>query len=163
MGELEAYMQDNAMAQIVAFREASLGKLQEKYKELYGKDALSNNRVYLWRRIAYKLQELEYGGLSRKAQKCIKELITLYDPINNRTLRSKSVKKRSDFRDERLPIPGTVIVKQYKGKTLEVKVLEKGFEYNNKVYKTLTALARDITGSHWSGYEFFNLYEKQKK
>ena len=150
-------MEGNFMVQIVAFRETSLGKLQKKYKELYGKETLSNNGVYLWRRIAYKLQEFEYGGLSRKAQKRIKELITLYDPINNRTLRSKSVKKRSDFRDERLPIPGTVIVRQYKGKTLEVKVLERGFEYNNKIYKTLTTLAQEITGSHWSGYEFFNL------
>jgi len=83
--------------------------------------------------------------------------IERYDPINNRTLRSKSIKKRPDFRDERLPIPGTVIVKNYKGQKLEVKVLEKGFEYSNKIYKTLTALAQEITGSHWSGYEFFNI------
>ncbi|MBU0479117.1 DUF2924 domain-containing protein [bacterium] len=150
-------MRDNAMVQIMALKEAPLDALQKKYSELYGKDALSNNRTYLWRRIAYRLQELEYGGLSKKAQKRLKELIELYDPINNRTLRSKSIKKRPDFRDERLPIPGTVIVKNYKGQKLEVKVLEKGFEYSNKIYKTLTALAQEITGSHWSGYEFFNI------
>ena len=150
-------MQDNVIVQIMALKEAPLNALQKKYGELYGKEALSNNRTYLWRRIAYRLQELEYGGLSKKAQKRLKELIELYDPINNRTLRSKSIKKRPDFRDERLPIPGTVIVKNYKGKKLEVKVLEKGFEYNNKIYRTLTRLAREITGSHWSGYEFFNI------
>lgn len=150
-------MHDNAMVQIMALKEASLDVLQKKYGELYGKDILSNNRTYLWRRIAYRLQELEYGGLSKKAQKRLKELIEIYDPINNRTLRSKSIRKRPDFRDERLPIPGTVIVKNYKGQKLEVKVLEKGFEYNNKIYKTLTRLAQEITGAHWSGYEFFNI------
>lgn len=145
------------MVQIMALKKAPLNVLQKKYSELYGKDALSNNKTYLWRRIAYRLQELDCGGLSKKAQKRLKELIEIYDPINNRTLRSKSIKKRPDFRDERLPIPGTVIVKNYKGQKLEVKVLEKGFEYSNKIYKTLTALAQEITGSHWSGYEFFNI------
>ena len=47
--------------------------------------------------------------------------------------------------------------KEYKGKNLEVKILESGFEYRGKVYKTLTAIAKDVTGAHWNGYLFFNL------
>jgi hypothetical protein len=145
-------------AKIEGLKNKAIPDLQKEYEKLFnGHRPTSDNKIYLVRRIAYKLQELEYGGLSKKAKKLLKELIEAYDPINNRTLRSKSIKKKPDFRDERLPIPGAVIVKNYKGQKLEVKFLEKGFEYNNKIYKTLTTLAREITGSHWSGYEFFNL------
>jgi len=145
-------------ARIEGLKNKAIPELQKEYEKLFnGQRPTSDNKIYLVRRIAYKLQELEYSGLSKKAQNRLKEFIELYDPVNNRTLRSKSIKKRSDFRDERLPIPGAIILKNYKGQKLEVKVLEKGFEYNNKIYKTLTTLAREITGSHWSGYEFFNL------
>ena len=61
------------------------------------------------------------------------------------------------LRDKRLPIPGTIINKTYKGVPLQVKVLEKGFEYNGKVYKTICGVVRAITGIHWNGYLFFNL------
>ena len=65
--------------------------------------------------------------------------------------------KKRPSRDRRLPIPGTIITKEYKGKVLEVKILEAGFEYCGKIYKTLTAIAKDVTGAHWNGYLFFNL------
>jgi len=56
-----------------------------------------------------------------------------------------------------LPIPGTVIIKEYKGEKLEVKVLESGFEYKNNAYKSLSAIAKTITTAHWNGYLFFGL------
>ncbi|MCK5180657.1 MAG: DUF2924 domain-containing protein [Candidatus Omnitrophica bacterium] len=65
--------------------------------------------------------------------------------------------KKHQTRDQRLPIPGTIITKKYKNQLIEVKVLEKGFEYKGKHYKTLTSVSEEVTGSHWSGYEFFNL------
>ena len=57
--------------------------------------------------------------------------------------------------DRRLPIPGSIITKNYKGTKLEVKVLVNCFEYNRKIYKTISAVASDITGQHWNGYIFF--------
>jgi hypothetical protein len=62
--------------------------------------------------------------------------------------------------DHRLPLPGTVLTRWYKGKTLSVQVLRHGFEYQGQVYKSLSAAAKAITGSHTSGYLFFRLAGK---
>ena len=155
MGEL-------MLEQIMMLKTVPLLDLQRKYEELLGEKALSDNRAYLCRKIAYRMQELEYGGLSEKAQNRLAEFIKLYDPVNNMAFRSSvstvtpAIKKAS-IRDKRLPIPGSVIIKKYKGKTIQVKVLENGFEYNGKLYKNLTAIAKEITGSHWNGYLFFKI------
>jgi len=156
-------MKERILQQIEALKDASIEKLQTKHVELFGgQEATSDNKVYLIRRIVYKLQELEYGGLSEKAKNRLTELIAIYDPINNKDMRPEmtmetDARKKSIGRDRRLPIPGSVIVKEYRGKHIEAKVLENGFEYNGKIYKTLTAIAEEVTGAHWNGYLFFNL------
>jgi hypothetical protein len=63
--------------------------------------------------------------------------------------------------DARLPSPGTAIVRQYKGRKLQVLVLADGFEFEGKRYKSLSAVAKTITGSHINGYRFFGLEGKQ--
>jgi len=152
-------MNNTILAKILALKEASVSELQKNYSELFdGKKPSSNNKTYLWQRIAYRIQELEYGGLSEEVQNKAKELAQEYDPINNEALRPDNGAKMSCIsRDRRLPIPGTVIIKNYKGTDIRVKILDKGFEYNSKIYKTLTAIAKEITGSHWNGFLFFNL------
>ena len=154
-------MGENTVSEIMALKEMTLGELEKKYEVVFdGKKAPSNNKVYLWRKIAYRLQELEFGGLSEEAQKKLDELIQKYDPANNVLLRPESeqsavLKKSSLMPDRRLPIPGSIITKNYKGNKLEVKVLENSFEYNGKIYKTISAVASEITGQHWNGYLFF--------
>ena len=156
-------MQENLLTKIMNLKDASLEELKKKFAELFdGRPAPSNNKTYLWKKIAYKLQELEYGGLPTETQGKIQELIQKYDPVNNKAVRPEDTtqdqsKKPNLRRDKRLPIPGTVITKEYKGIKLQVKILESGFEYNSKVYKTLTAIAKEVTGAHWNGYLFFNL------
>ena len=156
-------MAETNLSQIMELKEKSLGELKTKYEKLFpGQKAPSNNKVFLWRKITYRLQELEYGGISAETQSKIQQLIQQYDPINNKALRPDNIpenqpKKSGISRDKRLPIPGTVITKGYKGISLQVKVLKSGFEYNSKVYKTLTAIAKEVTGAHWNGYLFFNL------
>ncbi len=156
-------MTETNLSQIMELRENSLSELKAKYEELFPSQKVpSNNKVFLWRKIAYRIQELEYGGISAETQGKIQQLIQQYDPINNKTLRNNAVtenrpKKKNLSRDKRLPIPGTVITKGYKGISLQVKVLASGFGYNNKVYKSLTAIAKEVTGAHWNGYLFFNL------
>ena len=150
-------------AKIAALKNKAIPELQKEFEELFdGQKASSDNKIYLVRRIAYKLQELEYGGLSQKAQNRLKELIGLYDPVNNKTIRPKvtietQTRTKTRGRDMRLPIPGTTIIKDYRGKKHQVKILENGFEYEGKIYKHLTAIAEKITGAHWNGYNFFNL------
>ncbi len=145
--------------QIEELKKASAKELLTRYKMLYGEDATGTHKTYLWRKVAYKLQEQEHGSLSAKARDKLKALIEEFDPINNKALRpdTSMVSQQVSTKDKRLPIPGTVITKEYKGTNYQVKTLEKGFEYNGKIYKTLSAIAKEITGAHWNGYLFFNL------
>jgi hypothetical protein len=63
--------------------------------------------------------------------------------------------------DDRLPLPGTVITRTYKGETLHVKVLPHGFEFEGEVFKSLSAVAKAITGQHCNGYHFFRLGKEE--
>lgn len=156
-------MEPTIEAKIAAITKLNAEGLQRTYKDLFKEmGEFSHNRRYLIRQIAYRLQELEYGGISDKAQKRIKELINKYDPVNNKVLRPDPEAHNQnysyrEFRDKRLPIPGSKIIKVYKGRKLEVKVLERGFEYNGTIYKTISAVARVITGNNWSAFDFFKL------
>ena len=154
-------MRESILPEIMALRALPMKELKKKYEELFdGERPASTQKIYLWKRIAYRMQEIAYGGLSQEAQGKIKELIQEYDPINNKALRPEKGPqelKKPNSRDRRLPIPGTVIVKDYKGNRIQVKVLEKGFEYGGGVYQTLSAVAKVVTGAHWNGFVFFNL------
>ena len=65
--------------------------------------------------------------------------------------------------DDRLPRPGTILTRRYKGRTLQVEVLEHGFAFDGQVYRSLSAVAKAVTGSHCSGHFFFGLTEKGPK
>ena len=94
------------------------------------------------------------------AKKKLDELIQKYDPANNVLLRPENIpvsRKPSGTPDRRLPIPGSIITKNYKGRDIQVKVLENGFEYNGNIYRSLSAVASEIGGQHWNGYAFFGL------
>ncbi|MFA5092447.1 MAG: DUF2924 domain-containing protein [Candidatus Omnitrophota bacterium] len=155
-------MAETNLSQIVELKKKTLSELETKYEELFpGQKVPSNNKVFLWRKLAYRLQELESGGISAETQNKIKELIQKYDPINNLLLRPNNIKpitsNVSQLKDRRLPIPGSIITKNYKGKEIQVKVLENGFEYNGNIYKSLSNVACAITGQHWNGYLFFRM------
>ncbi len=151
-------MAENITHQIMFLKDRTVEELRSKYEEMFnGEKTTSNNKVFLWRKIAWRLQEIEYGGLSNETKNRINTLIEDYDPINNKTLRPgpAHAKEKLRGRDTRLPIPGAIIRKEYKGQVLEVKVLEKGFEFQGKPYRTLSAIAKAITGDHWNGFLFF--------
>lgn len=151
-------MKEAISAKIGKLQGASFKELNGRYKELFGKAETASHKTYLFRRVAYKLQELEYGGLSQKTKNRLCELIKEYDPINNSAFRpAPSRLNASNSKDRRLPIPGTMINKEYKGSRYQVKVLENGFEHKEKIYSSLSAIAKEITGAHWNGYLFFSL------
>ena len=156
--EREAGMGNELAQKMEALKEVPLKDLKAAYVEYFPDKKTSNNRTYMWRRLAYRMQELEYGELSAKAKAKLKALMDAYDPVNNVALKPQVA--ASGFlpkRDRRLPLPGTIITKDYKGAKIQVKTLEKGFEYSGKIYKSLTAIAKEITGAHWNGFLFFNL------
>ena len=157
-------MKENISEQIQALKSAALPQIQARYKALFNvPEAPCANKPYLVKKIAYRLQETAEGRLSDEAKTRIIDLIEKYDPINNKALRpqvvsaGKSVVSIPFMRDKRLPIPGTIVYKKYKGRDIHVKVLDKGFEYKDKYYRSLTAIAFELTGAHWNGFSFFSL------
>jgi len=157
-------MNEKIAQEVQTLKNAELSQIQARYKELFsGPEMTSTNKPYLIKKVTYKLQELAEGGLSDEAKMRIIELIEKYDPINNKALRpqvlsaGKNVVSIPFMRDKRLPIPGTVIYKKYKNQDIHVKILDKGFEYKDKYYRSLSAVAFELTGAHWNGFSFFNL------
>ena len=154
-------MNDLIALEIAKLRAAPLSELGRRFEELFGSTAPKGaTQQSLWRKVAYRLQETAFGGLSGEARRAIaREVERLQPPTpdelkSERKARTKVKRKR---RDSRIPMPGTTLHRDYKGKQHEVKVLEKGFEYGGRVYPSLSAIAQTITGSHWSGMLFFNL------
>ena len=153
-------MREDILNQILALKEMKSEDLLTKYLEVFGGQRPKiNNTEYLRKKISYRIQEIAHGGLSDAAKTRLEQLITVYDPINNRLLRKMTAKESGVKikRDRRLPIPGSIITKIYKGIVIKVKVLEKGFEYDGKTYRTLSQVANVLTENHWNGYLFFNL------
>lgn len=92
----------------------------------------------------------------------LRELADTVNPLGqllkkNQERAENNAEKVAPFRDPRLPLAGTLLERKYRGVLLSVKVLETGFEYEGKYYKTLSAVASAITGHHQSGYHFFGL------
>lgn len=140
--------------QIEALKAAGMAQLLALYRQFFGDNAVPGNRIFLIRQLAYWIQEQAMGGISPEAKDKVRDLIQLYDPINKIVVKTSSG-KTSSGRDGRLPMPGSFITKTYKGKKLEVKVLENGFEYQGTLYKNLSSVAKAVTGDHWNGFLFF--------
>lgn len=151
----ECTPKDSVLKQIVGLYEMPMAVLKERFLALYPNSSATPNKTFLIHRIAYKLQEEAFGGLSAQAQERLHQLKTELNPIEN--LGKNRNRNNMAKAARRLPMPGTVITKTFKGKQLEVKVLEKGFEYNGKPYPSLSRIAKEITGVHQSGYVFFKV------
>lgn len=153
-------MHANVHDQIAGLRELSPGQLRAKYLEVFGEPTRTGNRAFLFKRIAWRLQSLAEGGLSERARQRAAELardadlrMTRPRPPGTATGRARS----APARHARVPTPGTVLTRRYKGQLIEVTVLPRGFEWSGEVYRSLTAVARAVTGSHWNGHLFFGL------
>ncbi len=152
-------------AQVARLQKMSVVELREEWKRLYdGEEPRVSNRVWLWKRLAWRVQELEYGGLSDAALKRLEELM----PTAELALRNPPGKQRTPalvkpIRDKRIPPPGTVLLRRYKGQAITVEVLANGFEWEGRQYRSLSAVAKQVTGSHLNGVRFFHLDLKEKK
>ena len=150
---------------IATLRTMSAGQLREKYLEVMGEPSRSGNKDFLFKRVAWRIQSLAEGGLSERARGRAEELARDADI---RTTVPRPPKVATDVRTvtlsaprvtahDRIPIPGTLLTRQYHGKHVAVTVLPKGFDYDGQVYRSLSAVAKVVTGSHWNGHLFFGL------
>jgi Protein of unknown function (DUF2924) len=148
--------------QIHDLRQMTTAQLQRKYCELFGQESHSNHKNYLFRRVAWRVQALVEGGLSERARQYAREIVSDADlrlcaPQQSLATPAARVARHSRPLDPRMPAAGTQLIKQYKDQTLTVTVLENGYHYEERLYKSLSAIARQVTGTQWNGYLFFGL------
>ena len=143
---------------IDALEGQSVGQLKAKYREVFGEESRSNHKQFLVRRLAWRLQALAQGDLSERARQ---RALTLAQDADLRLTAPRSFLgqpvPRPD-RDPRLPPPGTILTRNFQGQSITVQVLEKGFRYQDRAYRSLSAVARQVTGTQWSGFQFFGLH-----
>ena len=151
----------------------SIGELRQTYLELYGQPTRTRNKVYLQKRLAWRIQELAEGGLSERARARIDELLPPGTPIALPGVRRRQVaaggailealaEGKLKSRDPRLPAPGSVLRREHQGVVHEVLVHEDDFEYAGERYSTLSKVARVITGTNWNGFMFFHLQTRRR-
>jgi hypothetical protein len=141
-------MTDPVLAQLAALKTTPTPKLKQQWRDLFGKEPPAFNRRYIESRLAYRIQELAYGGLKPETVKRLQELGEQLDGG-----RIEIRRRRGDDR----PIAGTKLIREWQGVEHCVTVLADGYEYAGRPYKSLSAVARAITGTRWNGWTFFGL------
>jgi hypothetical protein len=161
-------MTPNIGKDLAALQRLGTKDLLARYAEVFREQPLTKNRVWLVKRLAWRLQSLAEGDLSERARQRAAELAndadlrtTLPKPLPAIAVAEQTATKALTLTDDnRLPPPGTIITRKYKGRMLQVQVLPHGFEFEGEVYRSLSAVAKAITGSHCNGFLFFNLHAK---
>ncbi len=161
----------NMEKEVDAMERMTTDQLRQKYAEDFGEPTNARHKTWLIKRIAWRMQSNAEGGLSERALKRAAEIVNESDirmsppRANSSTAdqqkRTKVVSARIEANSELLP--GVVLQRDHKGRQIQVKVLDDGFEYLGERYKSLTAIADAVTGKHWNGYHFFNVGKKGGK
>jgi hypothetical protein len=142
-------MNQSIFAQLASLKTAPIGALKQKWRDLFESEPPPYNRRFLEHRLAYRIQELAYGGLKSETLRRLRELAE--------TLDGGKVDVRRRRADHDRPIAGTRLIREYHGILHCVTVRDDGYEYQGRPFKSLSAIARAITGTQWNGRVFFGL------
>jgi len=155
-------MHVNVAKELTALEAMTVNELRAKYAQVFGEETRVGNKAWLVKRIIWRLQALAEGDLSERARRRAAELAQDANlrllPAREKRAGSTSAQKNWKVNgaiESPLPLPGTILTRWYKGKMLCVQVLRHGFEYDGQIYKSLSSVAKAITGSHTSGFLFF--------
>lgn len=141
-------MIDTVLARLAALKTTPTPELKQQWRDLFETEPPPYNRRFLESRLAYRIQELAYGGLKPET---IDRLEALAEQFDGRDL----IKRRIRMDDR--PIAGTRLIREWQGVEHCVTVRDHDFEYQGRPYKSLSAVARAITGTRWNGWVFFGL------
>lgn len=156
----------NVGKEVAAMERMTVNELRAKYADVFGETTNARHKGWLIRRIAWRVQALAEGDLTERARQRAAELANDADVRMTAPRQRKQSPAPADRTtaatlplavDTRLPMQGQEIMREYKGRTLLVRVLNSGFEFEGEVYKSLSAVAKAITGQHCNGYLFFRL------
>jgi hypothetical protein len=150
----------NIVNEVAALQRLSIRQLRQRFAELFGEATHAGNKTWLIKRIAWRMQALAEGDLSERARRRAQELARDADlrlnpphPKTSTPPQPQAVIAPAAAVDPRLPPPGTILTRPYKGQL--VQVLTEGFAYAGRVYPSLSAVAKAVTGSHCNGFLFF--------
>lgn len=136
------------LAQLAALKTAPVAVLKQRWRYLFDSEPPAYNRRYLESRLAYRIQELAYGGLKPAT---VAKLEKIADEIE------KQPRKRRSHVERQKPIAGTRLLREWQGIEHCVTVRRHDFEYQGRPYQSLSSIARLITGTRWNGWVFFGL------
>ena len=143
---------DTIPARLAALKNATTPDLKAQWRDLFDSEPPPFNRRYLESRLAYRIQELSYGGLKPET---VRRLERLGEELDGGDRKKRLV--RADLR----PITGTRLIREWQGVEHVVTVSQDGFEWQGRPYKSLSAIARGITGTRWNGWVFFGLKSRR--
>ena len=141
-------MTDTVLARLAALKAAPTPELKRQWRDLFETEPPPYNRRFLESRLAYRIQELAYGGLKPETIERLEALAEQFDG-------GDAIKRR--IRTDDRPIAGTRLIREWQGVEHCVTVRDHDFEYQGRPYKSLSAVARAITGTRWNGWIFFGL------
>ena len=144
---------DTVLARIAALKAMPTTKLKEQWTALFNTPPPPFNRRFLESRLAYRIQELAYGGLKPETVRRLEQLGEQLDGGNIAVRR---------VRGSDIPIAGTRLIREYQGVEHTVTVMADGYEWQGRPYKSLSAIARAITGTRWNGLLFFGLKNRRR-
>jgi hypothetical protein len=156
----------NLAAEIAALPRRRVSELRVRFAKLFGEPTPSHNKVWLVKCIAWRLQAQAQGNLSERARRRAAELAAAANlrlsapPADADIINDKQPATLRIPVDDRLPRPGTILTRRYKGRMRQVEVLADGFAYDGQTYRSLSAVDKAVTGSHCSGHFFFGLTAK---
>jgi hypothetical protein len=145
--------QDPILARLAALKSMSVNDLKAEWQALFNAPAPNNSRTFLESRLAYRIQELTYGGPDKQTRRL---LDLLADEVES------TLTRKAQIADPRNPVVGTKLIREWGGTAHTVTVLKDGFDWAGQRYKSLSAVARAITGTRWNGYRFFGLRERKR-
>ena len=145
---------DPIPARLAALKATSTPDLKQQWRDLFDTEPPPFNRRYLESRLAYRIQELAYGGLKPET---IRRLERLGEELDG------GDKKKRGIRADLTPITGTRLLREWQGVEHVVTVTADGFEWQGRPYKSISAIARAITGTRWNGWVFFGLKSRRAR
>jgi hypothetical protein len=146
-------MSNSVLAQIKGLKSMDAKALKARWRELFATEPPPYNRRFLESRLAYRVQELAYGGLKPET---LERLATLAEQAGGR--RAKGARSAQER-----PITGTRLIREWRGIEHSITVRDDGFEYQGRPYRSLSAIARQITGTRWNGLVFFGLKNQRAR
>ena len=143
---------DSVLARVAALKKMPTAELKQQWQQLFETQAPPYNRRFLESRLAYRIQELAYGGLKPETVKRLEALGEQFDGGNITVRRIRADDK---------PMVGTRLIREYQGVEHTVTVLKDGYEWQGRPYQSLSAVARAITGTRWNGWVFFGIKNRR--